>query len=88
MKRVTINTNYVWLVFKKGKLEERYLNTLKIIKENPGITNSELSKALKRVKRYAQTRFLENLHYIESRNYPKQLYITQKGMDLIQGERT
>ena len=78
-------TNLVCYGF--GKLEKRFLIILEIIKDKPSITNSELAKVLKRVKRYAQTRFLENLGYIKTMNYPKQFYITQKGLNEIQGAR-
>jgi len=73
--------------YKTGKLENRFLEILNLIKNNHGITNLELAKVLKRVKRYSQTRFLENLGYIKTMNYPKQLFITQKGLEEIQGAR-
>ncbi|MBU0962919.1 MAG: hypothetical protein KKD48_03365 [Nanoarchaeota archaeon] len=71
-----------------GKLEDRFLEILKLIKNNPSITNKKLSKVLKRTKRYSQTMFLKKLGYIKSENYPKQLFITPKGLDEIQGART
>jgi len=71
----------------KGYLDNRFIDILDLIYKNPGITNSKLAKALKRVKRYSQSRFLENLGYIKSKNYPKQLFITMKGLKEIQGAR-
>lgn len=70
------NSNLV--CFGKGHLEGRFREILDIIKENSGITNRELAKALKKVKSYAQVRLLEKLGYIYSKNYPKQLFINNK----------
>jgi len=70
------NSNLV--CFRKGDLEKRFVDILKIIKENLGITNNELAKVLKRKKSYAQVRVLEKLGYIYSKNYPKQLFINTK----------
>lgn len=75
---------------KKGFVEERSLNILKIIQGKPGMTQKEIAKHLKRVKVYAHLMFLENLNYIKRKNYPKMNYITNKGVDAIhrgQGQR-
>ncbi len=75
------------LIFKKkGKLNNRFLYILDIINENPGKTNKELSKALKRVKIYSQINFLKDSGYIRKINYPHRIYITNKGLaSLSQG---
>ncbi len=69
------NTNLV--CFNKGCLDKRFNNILNIIKKNEGITNKELSKALKKKKVYAQVGVLEKLGYIYSKNYPKQMFINK-----------
>ncbi len=70
------NANLV--CFGKGKLEKRFKNILNIIKQNQGVTNNELAKALKKKKVYAQVRVLEKLGYVHSKNYPKQIFINKK----------
>lgn len=75
------------ICYGKGRLENRFIKILELIKSNPGINNKDLTKVLKRVKRYAQTKFLENLGYVKTMNYPKQLFITDKGVEEIQGAR-
>ena len=67
------NSNLVCLG--KGRLEKRFIDILNTVKINPGITNKELAKVLKRKKSYAQIRFLEKLGYIYLKNYPKQIFI-------------
>ncbi len=75
------------ICYKVGKLgrEIRFLNILKVVKDKPGMPNSELSKALNRACMYSQIMFLERLGYVERKSYPKQMYITQKGLDAISG---
>ena len=65
------------ICFGKGNLEQRFLQILKVIENNPGITNKELAKALKKKKVYAQLRVLEKLGYVYSENYPKQVFIVK-----------
>ncbi|MEK6897385.1 MAG: hypothetical protein AABW93_02555 [Nanoarchaeota archaeon] len=50
---------------------------MKVIENNPGITNKELAKALKKKKVYAQLRVLEKLGHVYSKNYPKQVFIVK-----------
>lgn len=69
------NVNLV--CFGKGNLEQRFLQILKVIENNLGITNKELAKALKKKKVYAQLRVLEKLGYVYSENYPKQVFIVK-----------
>lgn len=66
-----------------GKLNLRFLNILNKIHKNPGIQIKELAKLLKRVKVYSQIRFLEEYGYIYSQSYPKEVYITEKGLKEI-----
>ena len=75
------------LLFKKeGKLEERFMTILEFVQANPGKTNHEVAKALKRVKRSSQLKFLEYLGLINMTDYPKRMFITDKGLaSLSQG---
>ncbi len=73
------NSNLIY--YKKGELEGRFKIILELIENNPGITNRELAKALKKKKVYAQVGVLERLGYIYSENYPKQLNINK--LDII-----
>ena len=77
INRINLITN------KTGKLDKRFINILIKIKGSPKITNKELAKTLKRTKVHAQTRFLTELNYIETKNYPKMLEITNKGKKAI-----
>ncbi len=70
-----------------GKLEKKFIQLLYIIKNNQGITNKALTKVLKGGKKYAQIKFLERLGCIRMINYPKQILITEKGLDELQGGR-
>lgn len=63
----------------EGFLEHRYKNILNYIRKNPGITQNDLAKCLKRAKVYAHLILLERLNYIERKNYPKMNFITLKG---------
>ena len=71
------------IYYKKGYLEPRFLNTLEKINRTPGITRKELAKVLKRIKVHSQARFLEDLGYIKTMNYPISMYITPKGLESI-----
>ena len=74
------------LCHKKGRLDKRFLGILKAIHGHQGATIKTLAKLLKKVKVYAQMRFLERLNYIEYKNYPKQIFITQKGLKELRAE--
>ncbi len=74
------------LLKKKGNLEERFMTILDFVQANPGKTNHEVAKALKRVKRSSQLKFLEYLGLIKMTDYPKRMFITDKGLaSLSQG---
>ncbi|MFH1358663.1 MAG: winged helix-turn-helix domain-containing protein [archaeon] len=65
------------IYYKRGDLEKRFKDILELIKNRPGITNNDLSKALKKKKVYAQVGVLERLGYVYSKNYPKQIYLNK-----------
>ena len=67
----------------EGTLEKRFLVILEKINELPYATNNNLAKALKRAKRYAQLKFLEDAGYILRAGYPKKAYLTEKGLEQI-----
>jgi len=68
---------------REANLPLKFLNILKIVKKCNGQRITEISKALKRVKIYAQIGVLEDLGYVEKREYPKKVFITQKGLSLL-----
>ncbi|MBI3036271.1 hypothetical protein HYY73_00725 [Candidatus Woesearchaeota archaeon] len=74
------------LFFKQGNLEDRFMRILEFIQARPGQTNREVAKALKRAKRSSQLKFLEYLDLIKMTDYPKRMFITEKGLaSLSQG---
>ena len=68
------------ICFKKGKLNKRFLTLLKTIKFHNGYRITELAKVLKKSKVYAQIKVLKRLNYVKTNNYPKMVFITQKGL--------
>ena len=76
------NSNLIY--YKKGKLERRFMDILEFILKNPGVTNKELAKALKKKKLYAQVKVLERLGYTHSKNYPKQIFINKQKLHKLQ----
>ncbi|MBC8500615.1 MAG: hypothetical protein ISS25_00935 [Nanoarchaeota archaeon] len=69
-----------FICFKKGILNERFKEILRVINNNPGKKANEIAKALKKVKLFAQLRFLEDNNYIHRKSYPHKIYITNKGV--------
>lgn len=73
--------NNINLLFNcNGELSNRFLIILTHIYNNPGEKVKDVAKALKRVKLYAQIRFLEDYNYVHSEGYPKTVYLTIKGL--------
>ena len=67
-------------MLKEGILNERFKNILKLVQDNPGKTSKEIAKALKIVKVYSQLKFLEYLELIRIEDYPRKMFITNKGV--------
>jgi len=63
-----------------GKLKNRFLNILKEVYKKPCAKIKELAKGLKRAKLYSQIRFLEDTGYVYIKEYPKKVYLTEKGL--------
>lgn len=63
-----------------GHLNERFKRILYVIKDNPGKTAFEIAKVLKIRKVFSQIKFLEDNKCIYRKNYPKRIYITNKGV--------
>lgn len=68
------------ICFGKGKLNNKFISVLNAIRENNGYQMTKIAKALKKVKVYAQIRFLQRLNYVQCQGYPKKVFITEKGM--------
>ncbi len=69
------------LMKRKAKLNKRFKKMLRKISDMEGARTTEIAKALKRVKIYAQVRVLEELGYISKRDHPTRLYLTKKGQE-------
>lgn len=66
--------------FGKGKLNNKFISILNVIKENNGYEMTKIAKALKKAKVYAQIAFLRRLNYVQCQGYPNKVFITEKGM--------
>lgn len=75
------DTNLIML--KEGILNERFKRILKYVEGNPRKTANEIAKALKRVKVYSQLKFLEYLELIKAEDYPRKMFITNKGSEVL-----
>lgn len=76
------------ICFDEGYIDDRFRNILRIIKNNEGITIMKLAKNLKKSKAYSQVGFLKKYKYIRTKDYPKRVYITMRGLKEIGGDGT
>ncbi|MBI3035478.1 hypothetical protein HYY71_04080 [Candidatus Woesearchaeota archaeon] len=68
------------LCYKDGALNNRFMNILNFIHENPGKSAKEIAKALKRVKVYSQLKFLEYIGLVRMDGYPHKMFTTTQGV--------
>jgi len=80
--------SYNLMLYGKGELDERFKNILRAVYQNNNERISDLSKLMGKKKLWAQIKFLEKHKYLKSRNYPKIMNITYKGLAELKGERT
>ena len=71
------------ILYKTGTLSMRFNRILKFVNDNPGKTAKEIAKALKMVKIYAQLKCLEYLELIKANNYPRKMFTTNKGSEVL-----
>jgi hypothetical protein len=70
----------------EGYLDERFRKILNTVKNNPNKEVSRLARIMGRKKLWSQIRFLERYKYVESKRYPKMIYISNKGLKELRRE--
>jgi hypothetical protein len=69
-----------------GYLDKRFRKILNTVKNNPNKEVSRLARIMGRKKLWPQIRFLERYKYVESKEYPKMIFITDKGINELRRE--